>query len=212
MAPMAPSTLPTDRAHTPREANAPKSNTAVAPTLAPEDTPSRNGSARALRTIAWTTVPAVVNAAPTSAASSTRGRRICHTISSATEALGVTGQVVGDHLPHLGTGSTGPTRRAMPSTMTAASTSVQPASTALSGARSRRRPPAAPGGPPGAGPPRSVLPASVSMAVAASSSSIGEPSGYRKPNLGHRTHQPLLRGPVTSVLSQATGLVPPKEA
>ena len=64
MAAMAPRTLPTDRAHTPREANAPNSNTAVAPTLAPEDTPSRNGSARALRTIAWTTVPAVVRRRP----------------------------------------------------------------------------------------------------------------------------------------------------
>ena len=82
MAPSAPSTLPTDRAHTPSDANAPNSSTAVAPTLAPEDTPSRNGSARALRTSACTTVPAVVSAAPTTAASSTRGRRICQTISS----------------------------------------------------------------------------------------------------------------------------------
>ena len=84
IAPRAPRTLPTESAHTPSEANAPNSSTAVAPTLAPEDTPSRNGSARALRTSACTTVPAVVRAAPTTAASSTRGRRICHTISSAT--------------------------------------------------------------------------------------------------------------------------------
>ena len=82
--PRAPSTLPTESAHTPSDAKAPKSSTEVAPTLAPEDTPSRNGSARALRTKACTTVPAVVSAAPTTAASSTRGRRICHTISSAT--------------------------------------------------------------------------------------------------------------------------------
>jgi hypothetical protein len=33
-----------------------------------------------LRTSACTTVPAVVSAAPTTAASSTRGSRICHTI------------------------------------------------------------------------------------------------------------------------------------
>ena len=87
MAPMAPSTLPTDSAHNPSEAKAPNSSTAVAPTLAPEDTPSRNGSANELRTRACTTVPAVVSAAPTKAASSTRGTRICHTISSATVPL-----------------------------------------------------------------------------------------------------------------------------
>ena len=56
--------------------------------LAPEETPRRNGSARALRTMTCTTVPAVVSAAPTTAASSTRGRRICQTISSATVFLG----------------------------------------------------------------------------------------------------------------------------
>ena len=102
MAPSAPSTLPTESAQIPSEANAPNSSTAVAPTLAPEDTPSRNGSARALRTRACTTVPAVVSAAPTTAASSTRGSRICQTISSATVSLRMAGQVVDDHLPHRG--------------------------------------------------------------------------------------------------------------
>jgi hypothetical protein len=84
----APSTLPTEIAHTPSEANAPSSSTAVAPTLAPDDTPSRNGSASALRTRTWTTEPAVVSAAPTTAASSTRGSRICQTMIPATEFSG----------------------------------------------------------------------------------------------------------------------------
>ena len=84
MAPSAPITLPTEIAHTPSEAKAPNRSTAVAPTLAPEDTPSRNGSASALRTSTWTTVPAVVRAAPTAAASRTRGSLISQTIASAT--------------------------------------------------------------------------------------------------------------------------------
>ena len=88
MAAMEPRTLPTEMAQIPSDAKAPKSSTAVAPTLAPEETPRRNGSARALRTMTCTTVPAVVSAAPTSAARSTRGRRICQTISSATVFLG----------------------------------------------------------------------------------------------------------------------------
>jgi hypothetical protein len=65
-----------------------RSGSAVAPTLAPEDTPSRYGSARALRTRTWTTVPAVASVAPTSAASSTRGSRISQTIASATVSRG----------------------------------------------------------------------------------------------------------------------------
>ena len=84
----------------PSEAKAPNKSTAVAPTLAPEETPSRKGSARALRTRTWTTVPAVVRAAPTTAASSTRGRRICQTISSATVFFGWPEQVIDDDLPH----------------------------------------------------------------------------------------------------------------
>ena len=84
IAPSAPSTLPAEMAQTPSEANAPNSSTAVAPTLAPDETPSRNGSARALRTRTCTTVPAVVSAAPTTAASSTRGSLICQTMASAT--------------------------------------------------------------------------------------------------------------------------------
>ena len=80
----APRMLPAEIAHTPSDANTPSSSTAVAPTLAPDDTPSRNGSARALRTRTCTTAPAVVKAAPTTAASSTRGSRICHTMIPAT--------------------------------------------------------------------------------------------------------------------------------
>ena len=212
MAAMAPRTLPTDRAHTPREANAPKSNTAVAPTLAPEDTPSRNGSARALRTIAWTTVPAVVNAAPTRAASSTRGRRICHTISSATELFGRDRQMWSAMTCHTWAGLKRTDPMAMPSTITAASTSVRPASTALSGARSRRRPLGATGADRPA-PPATLRPAQFGLDGRRCVLLVDRRTQrYRKPNLGHRTSQPLLRGPVTSVLSQATGLVPPKEA
>ena len=88
MAARAPSTLPTEIAQTPSDANTPSSSTAVAPTLAPDDTPSRNGSASALRTRTCTTAPAVVRAAPTTAASRTRGSRICQTISSATVLSG----------------------------------------------------------------------------------------------------------------------------
>jgi hypothetical protein len=68
----------------PSEANTPNNSTAVAPTLAPEETPSRNGSASALRTSTWTTVPAVASVAPTSAASSARGGRMSQTVASAT--------------------------------------------------------------------------------------------------------------------------------
>jgi hypothetical protein len=88
IAPSAPSTLPKEMAQKPSEAKAPNSSTAVAPTLAPEDTPSRNGSARAFRTRTCTTVPAVVRAAPTTAASSTRGSLISQTMASATLLLG----------------------------------------------------------------------------------------------------------------------------
>ena len=49
--------LPNDSAHRPSEANAPNSSTVVAPTLAPEEIPSRNGSASALRTSTCTTRP-----------------------------------------------------------------------------------------------------------------------------------------------------------
>jgi len=84
----APRMLPAEIAQTPSEANVPSSSTAVAPTLAPDDTPSRNGSARAFRTRTCTTVPAVVRAAPTSAASSTRGTRICQTMVPVTVSSG----------------------------------------------------------------------------------------------------------------------------
>ncbi len=54
--------------------------TETAPTDAPELTPSRKGSASTLRTIAWITAPVAARAAPTRAASSTRGVRTCQMI------------------------------------------------------------------------------------------------------------------------------------
>ena len=76
----APSTLPAEIAHTPERRERPEQQHRGRADAGPDDTPSRNGSASALRTRTWTTVPAVVSAAPTTAASSTRGSRICHTI------------------------------------------------------------------------------------------------------------------------------------
>lgn len=70
----------TDSAHTPSPANAPSRMTALAPTAAPDEIPSTNGSASALRTIACTATPTVASPAPTTAASTTRGSRISQTI------------------------------------------------------------------------------------------------------------------------------------
>ena len=55
---------------------------ATAPTLAPELTPSRCGSASRLPVAACSVVPATASEAPTRVASSTRGRRISQTMSS----------------------------------------------------------------------------------------------------------------------------------
>ena len=51
---------PAEIAHTPSEANARDRRTDITPTLAPDDTPSKNGSARAFLTRTCTTDPAVV--------------------------------------------------------------------------------------------------------------------------------------------------------
>ena len=56
--------------------------TAVAPTAAPEDTPSRYGSASGLRTSVWIPAPAIARPAPTTIASSERGRRRFQTMVS----------------------------------------------------------------------------------------------------------------------------------
>ncbi len=61
---------------------------ACPPTLAPDDTPSRWGSARALRTRVCTTAPATARPAPTARPSSTRGALIPHTIASSERVTG----------------------------------------------------------------------------------------------------------------------------
>src|SRR5699024_8669081 len=60
----------------------PSTVTSTTPKPAPEDTPSRYGSARGLRVTAWATAPAIASAAPTQAAVSARGRRDSTTIAS----------------------------------------------------------------------------------------------------------------------------------
>ena len=60
----------------------PSVSAATAPTDAPEERPSRYGSARTFRVSACITAPDTANAAPTAAAVSTRVRRISHTIPS----------------------------------------------------------------------------------------------------------------------------------
>ena len=87
-APNAPIIAPKLSAHTPAPANSPVVMTAVAPTLAPDDTPSRWGSARALRTRVCTTAPATARPAPTARPSSTRGALIPHTIASSERVTG----------------------------------------------------------------------------------------------------------------------------
>ncbi len=69
-----------DRAQTPSAPMAPKMRTALAPTAAPEEMPSTNGSASALRTMAWTATPMADSPAPTTAASTARGRRSSQTM------------------------------------------------------------------------------------------------------------------------------------
>ena len=121
---------------------------------------------------------------------------------------GVTGQVVGDHLPYLG--------RAQPDGSDAnaeyhhhgqqqCADDQHPAqrgaipSSAAGVTKGDRPAPQTRGAPPvrfGVDGRRCVLLV------------VRRTQRYRKPNLDHRTNQPLLRGPATSVLSQATGLVP----
>src|SRR5882757_2089285 len=61
----------------------------VAPSPAPAATPSRNGSASELRSTPWYEVPPAASSAPTSAASTTRGNRSCHTIAWSTGGVAV---------------------------------------------------------------------------------------------------------------------------
>src|SRR5450830_654644 len=60
----------------------PTTSTATAPSEAPDDRPSRYGSARGLRVRLCITAPPSARPAPTAAAVSTRGRRRSHTIAS----------------------------------------------------------------------------------------------------------------------------------
>ncbi len=103
MAASAPSNAAPDNAYSPAAPSEPNSSTAVAPTEAPEDTPSTYGSASGLRTSAWMVTSAAVRPAPATAASSTRGRRSCHTaVHPAAGNERLPAQVSGDHLPHRG--------------------------------------------------------------------------------------------------------------
>src|SRR5580698_541306 len=139
MATCAPRTLPTEIAQTPSDANAPSSRTAVAPTLAPDETPSRNGSASALRTRTCTTTPAVVRAAPTTAASRTRGSRICQTMMPATVLSGCPDSCsLTTCSTAAGLSPTDP--RPTPATIVIRSKAAQAAITTGNGARSLRRP------------------------------------------------------------------------
>ena len=56
----------------------------IAPSDAPAETPSVNGVASGLRSIAWKTTPAAASAAPTSAPASTRGSRAMKKICAST--------------------------------------------------------------------------------------------------------------------------------
>ena len=64
-----------DSEYTPRNANAPNSMPSVANAAAPEETPSKNGSARLLRTSACIATPHTASDAPTTMPRHTRGRR-----------------------------------------------------------------------------------------------------------------------------------------
>ena len=72
----------------PLPARKPRASTAVAPTLAPDETPSRYGSARGLRTSVWIAAPARPRPAPTTMARTTRGARSPHTIASSVRSDG----------------------------------------------------------------------------------------------------------------------------
>src|SRR6266511_4045346 len=70
---------------TPKAPTAPEpanTMTAIAPSAAPEETPMIAGSAKGFRNRPWNTAPDAANAAPTTAASTTRGRRSWSKITS----------------------------------------------------------------------------------------------------------------------------------
>src|ERR1700678_467455 len=87
----------------------------TAPNAAPAETPSRPGSAKGLRVTPCSTAPDNPNAAPTSSASTARGRRSCVMISVARSGSR-------DHSP-CHTSATGSQTRPAISEMTAADTS-----------------------------------------------------------------------------------------
>lgn len=80
-APRAPRKAATDREAGPKRAN-PNTITETAPSEAPEETPSRYGSASGLRTRACRAVPITARPAPVTAPSSTRGARTSSTMVS----------------------------------------------------------------------------------------------------------------------------------
>src|SRR5580658_5809257 len=203
MAASAPRTLPTEIAHIPSDANAPRSRTAVAPTLAPDDTPSRNGSASALRTSTWTTDPAVVRAAPTTAASSTRGSRICQTMMPATVLSGWPDNWLAMTC-QTAAGLSGTDPMPTPAVIVISSSTAQAPSTSGSGVRSRRRPAsrAGVGRPGGDG---VAAPGGASAAEVLARSSMA----HRHPPTAHggRATRPSSEGHFAGP-DQATGLAP----
>ncbi len=80
-APRAPTKAATDREAGPKRVN-PNTMTETAPSDAPEETPSRYGSASGLRTRACRAVPITARPAPVTAPSSTRGARTSTTMVS----------------------------------------------------------------------------------------------------------------------------------
>ena len=78
----APISAPPERAYNPRLLKRPNVKTAVAPTLAPDDTPSKYGSASGFRTRVCIATPASDRPAPTINANTPRGARSSHTIES----------------------------------------------------------------------------------------------------------------------------------
>ena len=78
----APISAPPERAYSPRLLKRPNVKTAVAPTLAPDDTPSKYGSASGFRTRVCIATPASDRPAPTINANTPRGARSSHTIES----------------------------------------------------------------------------------------------------------------------------------
>ena len=176
MAARAPSTLPTEIAQMPSEAKAPNSRTAVAPTLAPEDTPRRNGSASALRTRAWTTVPAVVQRRADHRREQYPGQANVPDDLVSHRVVRMAGDMVHDDLPHhAGLSETDP--MPTPRVTVVASSRVHPTNTTHSGRRSRRRRAARAGALPPPDPPTRV--ASCSRPTVARSATRGvTPRGW----------------------------------